>query len=107
MVGFPTNHFVWLHAYVLRVKLPENDESGLRFWVRGDSGDPERPGEILGFRKTIGLGFMHIGLGGNCLKMTNPGSDLIFKALRALRRTLGFGRAPKNIFSICDENRFV
>jgi hypothetical protein len=48
VVGFPTNHFVCLHAYVLRVKLPENDESGFRFWVGG----LRRPGET---RRDFGL----------------------------------------------------
>jgi hypothetical protein len=43
--GFPKNHFFRLHAYVSMVKLPENDESGFRFWVGGTQEtrrDPER-----------------------------------------------------------------
>jgi hypothetical protein len=58
--GPPKNHCFRLHAYVSMVKLPENDESGFRFWVGGTHGDPERPGDILGSQKTIVLGFMHM-----------------------------------------------
>jgi hypothetical protein len=43
--GVPKKHFFRLHAYVSMGKLPENDESGLRFWVGGAQEtrrDPER-----------------------------------------------------------------
>jgi hypothetical protein len=43
--GFPKNHCFRLHAYVSMGKLPENDESGFRFWVGGTQDtwrDPER-----------------------------------------------------------------
>jgi hypothetical protein len=44
--GLPKNHCFRLHAYSgSMVKLPENDESGFRFWVGGTQWtrrDPER-----------------------------------------------------------------
>jgi hypothetical protein len=46
--GFPKNNFLRLHAYVSRVKLPENDKSGFRFGVER----LRRPGET---RRDFGL----------------------------------------------------
>jgi hypothetical protein len=43
--GFPKNHCFRVHGYVSMVILPENDESGFRFWVGGTQEtrrDPER-----------------------------------------------------------------
>jgi hypothetical protein len=45
---------------VPRVKLPENDESGFRFWVGGTQGTRRDPERFLVPKKTVVLGFMHM-----------------------------------------------